>query len=97
VDHIEQMLNALNIDRAIMCGVSFAASSRSDLPRRPERTSALILVSTPGLLEPGAPPAFFTRFPWLTVFAGMPRARRDRSCHTRFARARGSAGTGPHA
>ena len=72
----------LQIDpRAAICGVSFGGLIALQFAaRRPHRTSALILVSTPGprwTLTPSR--RLFTRFPWLAApvfFVGMPRRLR---------------------
>jgi 3-oxoadipate enol-lactonase len=82
VDHIERMLDALNIDRAIICGVSFGGIvALRFAARRPDRTSALILVSTPGPRWTLARrQRLFARFPWVTAplfFVGMPRRLRE--------------------
>jgi pimeloyl-ACP methyl ester carboxylesterase len=82
VDHIQRMLDAQDIDRAVICGVSFGGVvALRFAARRPERTSALILVSTPGLRWSLARrQRLFTRFPWLTAplfFVGMPRRLRE--------------------
>jgi pimeloyl-ACP methyl ester carboxylesterase len=76
------MLDALNLDRAVICGVSFGGVvALKFAARRPERTSALILVSTPGPRWALAPrQRFFVRFPWLTAplfFVGMPSRLRE--------------------
>ena len=82
VEHIEHTLDALQIERAAICGVSFGGIVALQFAaRRPDRTSALILVSTPGprwRLAPGR--RLFARLPWLAApffFAGMPRRLRE--------------------
>jgi pimeloyl-ACP methyl ester carboxylesterase len=49
VEHIDHVLDEASIDRAVICGVSFGGLiALRYAARRPERVSALILVSTPG-------------------------------------------------
>jgi len=81
IDHIERTLNTLNIERAAICGISFGGIVALHFAaRRPDRTAALILVSTPGPRWKLAPSRrVFARFPWLAAplfFAGMPRRLR---------------------
>src|SRR5262249_22376585 len=48
-DQIESALNGLQLERAVICGVSFGGViALRFAARRPERTCALILASTPG-------------------------------------------------
>jgi pimeloyl-ACP methyl ester carboxylesterase len=82
VDHIERMLDAHDIDRAVICGVSFGGVvALRFAARRPGRTSALILVSTPGPRWTLARrQRLFARLPWLAAplfFVGMPRRLRE--------------------
>ena len=83
VEQIERVLDVLHIDRAVICGVSFGGRiALAFAARRPERTRALILVSTPG---PGwhlkIAHARYVRRPLLAAplfFAGAPgRLRRE--------------------
>jgi pimeloyl-ACP methyl ester carboxylesterase len=49
VDHLDGVLDAARIERAVICGVSFGGLiALRYAARRPGRTEALILVSTPG-------------------------------------------------
>jgi pimeloyl-ACP methyl ester carboxylesterase len=49
VDYVDGVLDAAAVDRAIICGVSFGGLiALRYAARRPRRTEALILVSTPG-------------------------------------------------
>ena len=49
VDHLDSVLDAASIERAVICGVSFGGLvALRYAARRPARTEALILVSTPG-------------------------------------------------
>ena len=49
VDYVDGVLDAASIDRAVICGVSFGGLvALRYAARRPGRTEALILVSTPG-------------------------------------------------
>ena len=77
VEHIEHLLDARQIDRAVICGVSFGGIVALHFAaHRPNRTSALILVSTPGphwRLTPSR--RILARFAWIgapVFFAGMP-------------------------
>jgi 3-oxoadipate enol-lactonase len=67
VRQTERALDAERVDRAVVCGISFGGVVAVRFAaERPDRTSALILVSTPG---PGwhlsRRHAFYARFPWL--------------------------------
>jgi pimeloyl-ACP methyl ester carboxylesterase len=49
VDYVDSVLDAASIERAVICGVSFGGLvALRYAARRPGRTEALILVSTPG-------------------------------------------------
>ncbi len=49
VDHVDGVLDAAAVERAVVCGVSFGGLiALRYAARRPHRTEALILVSTPG-------------------------------------------------
>jgi pimeloyl-ACP methyl ester carboxylesterase len=49
VDYVDGVLDAAAVDRAVICGVSFGGLiALRYAARRPHRTEALILVSTPG-------------------------------------------------
>ncbi len=49
VDYIDSVLDAASVQRAVICGVSFGGLiALRYAARRPDRTDALILVSTPG-------------------------------------------------
>jgi pimeloyl-ACP methyl ester carboxylesterase len=49
VDHVDRVLDAAAIERAVICGVSFGGLvALRYAARRPGRTEGLILVSTPG-------------------------------------------------
>jgi pimeloyl-ACP methyl ester carboxylesterase len=49
VDHVDRVLDAAAIERAVICGVSFGGLvALRYAARRPGRTKGLILVSTPG-------------------------------------------------
>jgi pimeloyl-ACP methyl ester carboxylesterase len=67
VDQIAQVLDHLQIPRAAICGVSFGGIvALRFAARHPDRTSALILVSTPGpdfRLRPRH--AVYARLPWI--------------------------------
>ena len=66
-DQIDTVLNRQGLNRAIVCGISFGGLvALRYAARRPERVSALVLVSTPGPgwhLKPRH--AFYARFPIL--------------------------------
>jgi pimeloyl-ACP methyl ester carboxylesterase len=76
-DQVDRVMDRLGLDRAVLCGISFGGLiALRSAARRPDRTSALVLVSTPG-------PGFrmrrrhqiYTRVPWLfgpIFLAGMP-------------------------
>jgi 3-oxoadipate enol-lactonase len=86
VDQIEGKLDQLGLTRAVMCGVSFGGLiALRFAAERPERTSALILASTPGPRWTIAPSQrLFARFPRLSAplfFAGIPgRLRAELLC-----------------
>jgi pimeloyl-ACP methyl ester carboxylesterase len=49
VDYVDSVLDAASVQRAVICGVSFGGLiALRYAARRPDRTDALILVSTPG-------------------------------------------------
>lgn len=82
VDQIDAVLDTGNLRTAIICGVSFGGLvALRFAARRPERTSALVLVSTPG---PGwrlrRRHEVYTRLPWVfgpAFLAEMPWRMRD--------------------
>jgi pimeloyl-ACP methyl ester carboxylesterase len=86
-DQIEAALDARSIDRAVICGVSFGGvAALRFAATRPDRTAALVLVSTPG-------PGFhlkkrhqlYARLPWL--FAPVFLAETPRRLRREIARA----------
>jgi pimeloyl-ACP methyl ester carboxylesterase len=86
-DQIEAALDARGIDRAVICGVSFGGvAALRFAATRPERTTALILVSTPG-------PGFhlkkrhqlYARLPW--IFAPVFLAETPRRLRREIVRA----------
>lgn len=81
VDQIEGKLDQLGLTRAAICGVSLGGLIALHFAaRRPERTSALILASTPGpRWTMGPAQRLYARFPRLSAplfFAGLPRRLR---------------------
>jgi pimeloyl-ACP methyl ester carboxylesterase len=80
-DQIAAALDSRGIERAIICGVSFGGvAALRFAAQRPERTAALVLVSTPG---PGwhlkKRHRLYARFPWLfapVFLAETPRRLR---------------------
>jgi 3-oxoadipate enol-lactonase len=86
VDQIERTLDQLGLTRAAVCGVSLGGLiALRFAAERPERTSALILVSTPGPHWTISPhQRLFARFPRLSAplfFAGLPgRLRAELVC-----------------
>jgi pimeloyl-ACP methyl ester carboxylesterase len=86
-DQIEAALDACGIDRAVICGVSFGGvAALRFAATRPERTAALVLVSTPG-------PGFqlkkrhqlYARLPW--IFAPVFLAEAPRRLRREIVRA----------
>ncbi len=67
VDQIEEVLAHAGVDHAAICGVSFGGLVALDwAARRPERTNALILVSTPSPdFKPGCRVQWYMRAPRL--------------------------------
>jgi pimeloyl-ACP methyl ester carboxylesterase len=77
VDQIDAVLDDRGLARAAMCGVSFGGLIALHFAaRRGARTSALILVSTPGPdFRPTARHQMYARVPWLlgpVFLAGIP-------------------------
>jgi pimeloyl-ACP methyl ester carboxylesterase len=80
-DQIAAALDSRGVERAIVCGVSFGGvAALRFAAERPERTAALVLVSTPG---PGwhlsRRHELYARFPWLfapAFLAETPRRLR---------------------
>jgi pimeloyl-ACP methyl ester carboxylesterase len=80
-DQVRDALDHLGVNRAVICGVSFGGLVALRFAARyPERTSALILASTPGPdwhLKPRH--EMYTKVPWLfgpIFFAESPRRMR---------------------
>lgn len=67
VDQIQAALNQLNLTNAVICGVSFGGIvALRFAARHPERTSSLILVSTPGpRWHLRRKHEIYTKVPWL--------------------------------
>ena len=67
VDEIVRMLDQRRIDRAVICGVSFGGLvALRFAATHPERTSALVLTSTPGpLLRLRRRHQVYVRLPWI--------------------------------
>jgi 3-oxoadipate enol-lactonase len=77
VDQIDAVLDDRGLARAAVCGVSFGGLIALHFAaRRRDRTSALILVSTPGpAFRPTARHQMYARVPWLlgpVFLAGIP-------------------------
>ena len=75
VDYVDRVLDAAAVERAVICGVSFGGLiALRYAARRPARTEALILVSTPGPnWKPKANLARYMKWPTLSsplFFAG---------------------------
>jgi pimeloyl-ACP methyl ester carboxylesterase len=98
-DHVAAALDDRGIPRAVICGVSFGGLvALRFAAREPDRTSALIMVSTPGPqwhLKPRHDlyarlprlfgPVFFAESPW-RLKAEIAMALPDRRARWRFAR-----------
>jgi 3-oxoadipate enol-lactonase len=86
VDQIEGKLDQLGLTRAAICGVSFGGLIALHFAAKcPERTSALVLASTPGpRWTIGPTRRLYIRFPRLSAplfFAGLPwRLRAELVC-----------------
>ena len=67
VEQVREALDALRIDRAAICGVSYGGLIAAAFAARyPGRVSSLILVSAlPPSWRPDARVSFYLRFPWL--------------------------------
>jgi pimeloyl-ACP methyl ester carboxylesterase len=67
VEQVREALDALRIDRAAICGVSYGGLIAGAFAARyPGRVSSLILVSAlPPSWRPDARVSFYLRFPWL--------------------------------
>ena len=77
VDQIDAVLDDRGLGRAVMCGVSFGGLIALHVAaRRGARTSALVLVSTPGPdFRPTPRQQMYARTPWLfgpAFLAGIP-------------------------
>jgi pimeloyl-ACP methyl ester carboxylesterase len=77
-DQIAAALDARGLERAIICGISFGGvAALRFAAEHPERTAALVLVSTPG---PGwhlkKRHQLYVRRPWLFAPAFLARSRR---------------------
>lgn len=75
VDYLDGVLNDASVERAVICGVSYGGLvALRYAARRPERTEALILVSTPGpQWKPNRRLARYMKWPTLSsplFFAG---------------------------
>lgn len=75
VDYLDDVLETASVERAVICGVSFGGLvALRYAARRPERTDALILVSTPGpRWKPDARLTRYMKWPTLSsplFFAG---------------------------
>jgi pimeloyl-ACP methyl ester carboxylesterase len=86
-DQIAEALDSRGIERAVVCGVSFGGvAALRFAAERPERTAALVLVSTPG---PGwrlkKRHQLYARYPWL--FAPVFLAETPRRLRREIARA----------
>jgi pimeloyl-ACP methyl ester carboxylesterase len=82
VDQIDAVLDAANLRAAIICGVSFGGLvALRFVARRPERASALVLVSTPGpRWHLKRRHEIYARLPWVfgpVFLAEMPWRMRD--------------------
>jgi pimeloyl-ACP methyl ester carboxylesterase len=67
VDQVREALDALAIERAAICGVSYGGLVAAAFAARyPDRVASLVLVSAlPPSWQPDARVAFYLRFPWL--------------------------------